>query len=62
MDFVGPFQGKMILVVVDSHSKWIEAFPIVSATSSTVIELSRTLFAQFGVPEVLVADKCTYFV
>ena len=62
MDFTGPFQGKMILVVVDSHSKWIEAFPIVSATSSMVIELSRTLFAQFGVLEVLVTDKYTYFV
>ena len=40
MDFAGPFQGKMILIVIDSHSKWIEAFPTNSATSSTVIQLS----------------------
>ena len=59
MDFAGPFQGKMILLVVDSHSKWIEA---VSSTSSTVIELSRTLFAQFGVPEVIVTDNGPCFV
>ena len=62
MDFAGPFQGKMILIVIDSHSKWIEAFPTDSATSSKVIELSRTLFAQFGVPEALVTDNGPCFV
>jgi len=62
MDFAGPFQGKMILIVIDSHSKWIEAFPTDSSTSSKVIELSRTLFAQFGVPEVLVTDNGSCFV
>ena len=45
LDFAGPVQGKMILVVIDSHSKWIEAFPTDSATSHKVIELSHTLFA-----------------
>ena len=30
MDFAEPFVGKMILVVINSHSKWIEAFPIKS--------------------------------
>ena len=62
MDFAGPFQGKMILVVVDSHSKWIEAYPTDSSTSSKVIELSRTLFAQFGLLEVLVTDNGSCFV
>ena len=38
MDFAGPFQGKMILIIIDSHSRWIEAFPTDSATSSTVIK------------------------
>ena len=57
MDFAGPLQGKMILIVIDSHSKWIEAFPTSSTTSSTVIQLSRTLFSQFGLPEVLVSDN-----
>ena len=28
MDFAGPFQDEMILVDIDSHSKWIEAYPI----------------------------------
>ena len=62
MDFAGSFQGKMILIVIDSHSKWIEAFPTNSSTSSTVIHLSRTLFSQFGLPEVLVTDNGSCFV
>ena len=57
MDFAGPFEGEMILVAIDSHSKWIEAFPTNGATSQVVIELSRTLFAQFGIPEVVVTDN-----
>ena len=62
MDFASPFQGKMILVVIDSHSKWIESYPTDSSMSSKVIELSRTLFSQFGIPEVLVTDNCPCFV
>ena len=62
MDFAGPIQGKMALVVVDSHMKWVEAYPTDSATSSKVIELSRTLFAQFGIPEVVVTDNGPCFV
>ena len=62
MDFAGPFEGKMILIVIDSHSKWIEAFPTKSSTSATVIELSRTLFAQCGVPEAVVTDNSSCFV
>ena len=62
MDFAGPFEGKMILVEIDSHSKWIEAFPTNGATSQVVIELSRTLFAQFGIPEVVVTDNDPCFV
>ena len=57
----GPFQSKMILVV-DSHSKWIEGYPTNSSTSSKVIELSRTLIAQFGLPKVLVTDNGSCFV
>ena len=62
MDFAGLFEGKMILIVIDSHSEWIEAFPTKSSTSLAVIELSRTLFAQFGVPEVVVMDSSSCFV
>ena len=51
LDYAGPIQGKMYLVLIDAHSKWIEAFNTASATSTAVIEELRTLFAQFGLPE-----------
>ena len=58
IDFAGPMTGgKMILVVIDAHSKWIEAIPTNGATSAIVIEQLRTLFSQFGIPEVIVSDN-----
>ena len=43
LDYVGPFQGHMFLVLVDAHSKWIEVFPTTSATSSATIEHLHTV-------------------
>ena len=39
LDYAGPFEGKMILVLVDTHSKWIEAIHTPNATSTIVEEL-----------------------
>ena len=49
-------------MVVDAHSKWIEAFPVSSATSSATIEKLHTLFAQFGLLETVVLDNAPYFI
>ena len=38
----------MILVVVDAHSKWIEAACTSSTSSALSIEVLRSLFARFG--------------
>ena len=38
LDYAGPVQGKMILILIDPHSIWIEAYCTSSATSSAVIE------------------------
>ena len=62
LDYAGPVQGKMILVMVDAHSKWIEAICTPNATSTAVIEELRTIFAQFGIPETVVTDNGTCFV
>ena len=62
LDYAGPVHGKMYLVLIDAHSKWIEAFCTPSATSSAVIEELRPLFAQFGLPETIVTDNGTCFV
>jgi hypothetical protein len=51
LDFAGPFQGKTFLILIDAHSKWIEATCTPSTSSSVVIEELRTVFAKFGLPE-----------
>ena len=62
IDFAGPMNGgKMILVIIDAHSKWIEAIPTNGSTSSIVIEQLRTLFSRYGIPEVIVSDNGSCF-
>ena len=57
MDFAGPLNNRMFLVVVDAHTKWIEVFPMSNATSFSTIQQLRTLFAQFGIPRTVVTDN-----
>ena len=62
LDYAGPVQGEVCLVLIDAHSKWIEAFCATTATSAAVIEELRPLFAKFGIPETVVTDNGTCFV
>ena len=32
LDYAGPFLGKMFLIVMNAHSKWMEAFPMDTST------------------------------
>ena len=57
LDFAGPVEGKMFLVLIDAHSKWIETF----VTSSVVIGELRSTFSRFGLPEMIVTDNGTRF-
>ncbi|UYV77561.1 K02A2.6-like [Cordylochernes scorpioides] len=44
-----------LLIVVDSHSKWIEAIPMRETTTRKTIEQLRRLFSSYGLPEELVS-------
>ncbi|UYV73363.1 K02A2.6-like [Cordylochernes scorpioides] len=50
-----------LLIVVDSHSKWIEAFPMREITSAKTIEQLRRLFSSYGLPEEIVSDNGPQF-
>ena len=62
MDYAGPIDNHMLLVVIDAFSKWIEVFPVKSATSSVTITKLRALFATHGIPDTIVSDNGTPFV
>lgn len=61
LDFAGPLEGYMVLVLVDSETKWIEAIPLKTASAETTIGVLRELFARFGVPRTVVSDNGPQF-
>ena len=61
IDHAGPFMGKMFLVIVDSHSKWLEVRMVHSVTSTSTIQELRSVFATHGLPEIIVSDNGTAF-
>ena len=61
LDYAGPFEGKMFLLIIDSYSKWLDVHPTSSSTSATTIELLRKSFSYLGLPEVIVSDNAATF-
>ena len=63
MDILGPIttskEGyKYILLVVDSFSKWPEAFPLKTQDSKEIAKvLYSEIFARYGAPRVIVSDR-----
>ncbi|XP_065217466.1 uncharacterized protein K02A2.6-like [Planococcus citri] len=61
IDFTGPFDGKLWLVIIDSFSNWLEIFPVPSANSANVIKVLRCLIARYGICNQIVSDNGTQF-
>nr|XP_055046280.1 LOW QUALITY PROTEIN: uncharacterized protein K02A2.6-like [Misgurnus anguillicaudatus] len=57
VDFAGPFMGRMFLVLVDAHSKWIEAHVLKNITAVVTIDVLRQVFSVHGLPDMLVTDN-----
>ena len=47
LDFAGPFLGHMFLIVVDSHSKWIEVATMSTSTSRSTINSASSHVRSF---------------
>lgn len=62
IDFAGPFEGRMLLVVVDAHSKWPDVAIMKSTTTGKTIERLEEMFSRYGLPEQLVSDNGPQFV
>ena len=61
IDYAGPFNGKMYLIVIDSYSKWIEIIPTTSATAEATVTILREIFLRWGLPLMIVSDNATCF-
>ena len=61
IDFAGPVNNAIYLVIVDSYSKFPEVVKMSSTTSSATISVLRETFARYGLPKILVSDNGPQF-
>ena len=61
IDYAGPVDGRMMLIVRDTHSKWPEVMLLSSTTSQATIRALKQLFATYGLPQQLVSDNGPQF-
>jgi hypothetical protein len=61
MDLAGPVAGRMLLIVTDQMSKWMEVAILAKADSGNIITELRKMFANFGIPRTIMADNASYF-
>ena len=54
--------GKIFLLIIDAHSKWMDIHCVKSATSSVTIDKMTSTFASHGLSETVVSDNGSNFV
>ena len=67
LDILGPFTAspsgnKLVLMMVDNFTKWIEACPLPEASAETIANKAVTdFFSRFGMPSVIHTDQGSNF-
>ncbi|KAI5724686.1 hypothetical protein M8J77_005959 [Diaphorina citri] len=67
VDIMGPYtrskKGKRYLLVIsDTFSRWVEAFPLPQADTKRILPLLQEWFCRYGYPEVIITDNGPQFV
>ena len=53
--------GKMLFIIVDSHTKWIDAHVTSGCTSTITTNKLRESFSTHGILDTIVSDNATCF-
>ena len=53
--------GKLFLIVIDTHSKWLEVKLVTSTFTAVTVDALNSIFATHGLPVTLVSDNETAF-
>lgn len=61
IDYAGPVQGKYLLIVIDSYSKWTQVKITSSTTSDATCKILADIFSIFGIPITIVSDNGPQF-
>lgn len=62
VDFLGPFENKYVFIIIDSYTKWPEAFIMSNITTTAAIQRLWETFSRFGIPKLIVSDNGTQLV
>jgi transposase InsO family protein len=63
IDYVGPYpDGGYALVIIDCFSRWVEIFPVDSATGEETAVALLQHFGRFGAPSQIRSDRGSHFV
>ena len=60
-DYAGPFEGRMLLIIIDAHSKFIDAHIVSSATTCMTLTKLRQTYSFTGLPHTIVSDNGSCF-
>ena len=61
MDFLGPFKGKMYLIIIDSFSKWQEVYEMGKINASSTVYKLCEYCARYGLPKKILSDNGRQF-
>lgn len=53
--------NRTLLVICNYYSNYFEVARLDSVTSCSIIKETKAVFARFGIPEIVVADKGSQF-
>lgn len=62
VDFAGPYQNNMWMVVVDARTKWPEVIKMRTTTAAETVRAFFGLIGRFGVPAQIVSDNGPQFI
>ena len=51
------WKGAVYLLIIDYFSRWIEIARMEQTTSNKVVQHMKSIFARYGIPEVVVSDN-----
>lgn len=57
LDFCGPIDGYMYLVIIDSFSKWVDVREMFNIKVEATINVLREYFCTWGIPRMIVSDN-----